>query len=84
MDDETVHPLLVAGWRARPRPVATTPRPGARLRTVTWRGVATAALLYDALPVVDVFRGIDDGVLLGVMDLRGLDAPFFFVLEKAA
>jgi hypothetical protein len=114
--DDTVHPLLFADRRGRPRPLApgvvpvavlrrwprvahleavrrlgravrplvTTSRPGARLRTVTSRGVATAALLYDALPVVDVFRRVDDGAVLGLMDLRGLEQPFFFVLERDA
>jgi hypothetical protein len=116
VDDDTVHPLLFADRRGRPRPLAqgvvpvavlrrwprvahleavrrlgravrplvTTSRPGARLRTVTSRGVATAALLYDALPVVDVFRRVDDGAVLGLMDLRGLEQPFFFVLERDA
>jgi GXWXG protein/Domain of unknown function (DUF4334) len=65
------------------RPLLTTSRPAARLRTVTHRGVATAALLYDTLPIVDVFRCVDDGTLLGLMDMRGLDAPFAFVLERA-
>ena len=48
------------------------------------RGVATAALLYDSLPIVDVFRRVDDAVVLGLMDMRGLDAPFAFVLRRAA
>jgi GXWXG protein/Domain of unknown function (DUF4334) len=65
------------------RPVLTTSRPAARMRVVTHRGVVTAALLYDALPIVDVFRRVDDDVVLGLMDMRGLDAPFFFVLDRA-
>jgi GXWXG protein/Domain of unknown function (DUF4334) len=64
------------------RPLLTTSRAAARVRVVTARGVATAAVLYDALPVVDVLRRIDDDVLLGLMDMRGLDAPFFFVLHR--
>lgn len=64
------------------RPVLRTRRPAARLRTVEHRGVATAALVYDALPVVDVFRRVGPDVLLGAMDMRGLAAPFLFVLTR--
>ena len=64
------------------RPLARTRRPGARLRTVTHRGVASAALVYDALPIVDVFRRVSQDVLLGLMDARGLDAPFAFLLTR--
>ncbi|SDD55159.1 protein of unknown function [Geodermatophilus telluris] len=65
------------------RPLLTTRRPAARLRTVEHRGVPTAALVYDRLPVVDVFRQVAPDVLLGLMDARGLDVPFAFVLERA-
>ena len=43
----------------------------------------TAALIYDRLPVVDVLRRVAAGTVLGLMDLRGLDEPFFFVLDRA-
>ncbi len=43
------------------------------------RGVVTAAMLYDALLIVDVFRRISADTVLGVMDMRGLTGPFFFV-----
>ena len=64
------------------RPLLTTSRPAARVRVVMHRGVPTAALLYDALPIVDVLRRMDDDVLLGLMDMRGLDHPFAFLLRK--
>jgi hypothetical protein len=63
-------------------PLLTTSRPAARVRVVTHRGVATAALLYDALPIVDVFRQTDHDTVLGLMDMRGLDAPFAFLLSR--
>jgi hypothetical protein len=44
--------------------------------------VATAALLYDRLPIVDVFRSVTPDLLLGLMDLRGLPEPFAFLLER--
>jgi hypothetical protein len=73
-------PLRTAFGRVRP--VLYTNQPKARLRRVEHRGVTTAAMIYDALPIIDVFRKVDDDVLLGAMDMRGLPSPFFFVLER--
>ncbi|KLN33105.1 hypothetical protein FB00_19380 [Cellulosimicrobium funkei] len=64
-------------------PLARTRRPRARLRTVVHRGAATAAMTYDALPVEDVFRAVDGDTLLGLMEARGMERPFFFVLRRA-
>jgi hypothetical protein len=64
------------------RPLLYTNQPKARLRTVHHRGVDTAAMVYDALPIIDVFRQVSPDVLLGAMDMRGLAAPFFFVLSR--
>jgi hypothetical protein len=51
------------------RPLARIRRPAARLRTVTHRGAASAAMVYD-------------DVVLGLMDIRGLDAVFPFLLRR--
>ena len=64
------------------RPLVTTSKPRARLRSVGHRGVQTAAMVYDALPIIDVFRRVSDDVRLGLMDLRGLPDPFFFLLTR--
>jgi Domain of unknown function (DUF4334)/GXWXG protein len=64
------------------RPLLYTNRPTARLRTIEHRGVRTAAMIYDALPIIDVFRRVGDDVLLGAMDMRGLPEPFFFLLHR--
>jgi hypothetical protein len=66
------------------RPLRRARRPGARVRTVTFRGVAGAAVVYDALPVIDVLRAAGPDTLLGVMDMRGVPRPFFFVLTREA
>ena len=66
----------------RLRPLLYTNKPKARLRTIEHRGVSTAAIVYDALPVIDVFRRIGPDVVVGAMDMRGLPAPFFFLLER--
>jgi len=54
----------------------------ARLRRVEYRGVVSTAMIYDDLPIIDTFRKLDDDVLLGAMDLRGVEAPYFFLLER--
>ena len=76
-------PVARAVFRAV-RPLLTTRKPAARLRTVEHRGVATAAVIYDALPVIDVLRRVSADTVLGVMDLRGLPDPFFFLLRRDA
>jgi hypothetical protein len=64
------------------RPLLHTNEPKARLRTLEHRGVTTAAMVYDALPIIDVFRRVGPDVVLGAMDMRGLPEPFFYVLER--
>jgi hypothetical protein len=64
------------------RPLLRTSRPKARLRQVEHRGVVSAAMIYDDLPIIDHFRTVDADTLLGLMDLRGMDQPFFFVLRR--
>lgn len=63
------------------KPALRTKKHRARLRAVEHRGVVTAAMVYDHLPIIDVFRRVDDRTLLGVMDLRGA-TPYFFILEQ--
>ncbi|WP_435735972.1 DUF4334 domain-containing protein [Cellulosimicrobium sp. PMB13] len=65
-------------------PLVRTRRPRARVRRVEHRGVVTATMVYDALPVHDVLRAVDHDTLVGLMDARGMARPFFFVLRRAA
>ncbi|HET9254040.1 MAG TPA: DUF4334 domain-containing protein [Pseudonocardiaceae bacterium] len=64
------------------KPVLRTTRPRARLRDLEYRDKTSAALIYDHVPVIDVFRRVDERTLLGVMDQRGLEQPYFFVLQR--
>lgn len=59
-----------------------TEQPRARLRMIEYRGKVSAAMQYDNLPINDIFRRIDDKTVLGVMDLKGMRQPFFFLLER--
>lgn len=62
--------------------IAGTTQPKARLRMTEFRGVASAAMIYDALPIIDAFRAVDEDTIVGAMDLRGHEAPFMFVLRR--
>ena len=64
-------------------PVLATDRPGARLRSMEHRGLISAAMIYDAQPIIDNFRRVDEERLLGLMDLRLTPEPFFFLLTRA-
>ncbi len=63
-------------------PLLQTRRSRARLRMIEYRGKTTAAMLYDDLPINDVFRKLDDDNVLGIMDLKGMERPFFFRLVR--
>ena len=54
----------------------------ATLRAVTFRGKRSAAMVYDGKPIVDHFRWIDDDRVLGLMEMRGMERPFFFLLTR--
>ncbi len=64
------------------RSLLVTRQPRARLRMTAYRGVVTATMCYDALPIHDAFRRVDATTLLGAMDLRGSAHPFLFVLTR--
>lgn len=64
------------------RPLLETRVPRARLRELEFRGKPSAAMIYDHLPIIDIFRRVDADTLLGVMDLRGMSDPYFFVLYR--
>ncbi|MGJ0508878.1 MAG: DUF4334 domain-containing protein [Methylocystis sp.] len=59
-----------------------TNKPKARLRMTEFRGVLTTTMIYDTLPINDIFRMVDQDTLVGVMDLRGANEPFMFVLRR--
>jgi len=89
---DQVHPLLfkVAGeiFPVEPQkvmPLDVTRRAvkhRARLRPVEHRGVVSAAIIYDGQPIIDHFRSIAQDTLLGLMDARGMEQPYFFVLIR--
>ena len=64
------------------KPILRARKHRARLCEVRYRGVVTAAMVYDHLPIIDVFRRVDDRTVLGVMDLRRIPQPYFFILQR--
>lgn len=63
-------------------PLLKTEQSQARLRMMEHRGKVSATMIYDHLPIHDVFRKVDDNTLLGLMDYKESTEPFFFVLER--
>ena len=62
-------------------PLLATRKPRARLRMIDDRGCLTAAMIYDQLPIIDVFRRVDGDTVMGRMDEPG-QPPAFFVLAR--
>jgi hypothetical protein len=54
----------------------------ASLKAVPFHGVTSAAMAYDAQPIVDHFRKIDDVRVMGAMVIDGDDRVYFFQLER--
>jgi len=56
----------------------------ARLRQVEYRGKVSAAMVYDRVAIIDIFRKLDDDSVFGVMDVKGdiNNLGYFFVLER--
>jgi hypothetical protein len=71
---------MAAAGRGLLKAFATT-KHRARLRHVEHRGIVTAAMIYDHLPIIDIFKRVDDTTLLGWMDVRRQKQPYFFTLR---
>jgi hypothetical protein len=63
-------------------PMIETKDHKARMRMTEFRGKVSATMMYDGLPINDVFRKVDENTLFGLMDLKGMDQPFFFILYR--
>ena len=59
-----------------------TEKSQARIRMMEYRQKVSATMIYDNLPINDIFRKIDDNTVLGLMDFKGVPQPFFFVLKR--
>lgn len=61
-----------------------TYRPKARLREIKYRGKITAAMIYDELAIIDIFKKIDNDTIIGVMDIKGRYGTkgYFFIMNR--
>lgn len=77
-ENEFVKPLFLSlKW------ILATDESKARIRMMEHRGKVSATMIYDDLPINDIFRKVDENTLLGLMDLKGIKQPFFFVLKRS-
>lgn len=63
-------------------PLVSTSKSRARLRMTEYREKTSATMIYDQLPINDVFRKLDGDTVLGVMDNKIVKEPFFFKLTR--
>jgi len=63
-------------------PFISTRKPKARMRMLEFRGTLSAAMCYDRKPINDCFRKITDDCVIGWMDFKGMDQPYFFKLNR--
>ena len=63
-------------------PLFSTSKSRARLRMTEYRGKNSATMIYDQLPIHDVFRKLDEDTVLSVMDNKLVRDPFFFKLTR--
>ena len=59
----------------------------ASLWEVGFRGEVTATMVYDAMPVLDHFKAVDDTTVMGIMNGKlqpvfGTADPYYFWLER--
>ena len=47
-----------------------------------YRGKVSATMIYDQMPVYDIFRKLDDNTVFAVMDNKTIKDPFFFKLNR--
>ncbi|WP_413467319.1 DUF4334 domain-containing protein [Pleurocapsa sp. FMAR1] len=55
----------------------------ARVRMMEHRGKVSATMIYDYLPINDIFRKVNENTVLGLMDFKAMQQPFFFVLDRS-
>jgi hypothetical protein len=72
---------LRAAFRAS-WPLLRARRPGARIEMRPFRGRTGAAMVYLRQPITDHFRRAGPDRLLGCMERRGMERPFFFLLFR--
>jgi hypothetical protein len=63
-------------------PILEARSPGASLAPRDFRGRRSAALVYKRQSITDHLRSLDANRVIGLMDRKGMDNPFFFLLTR--
>jgi hypothetical protein len=53
-----------------------------QVREIKFRGVVSAAMVYDDKPVIDYFRYVDENTVAGVMDAKSRPLVYHFYLTR--
>lgn len=75
-----VEPLLVLDAEGKVQ--TFTKLGGAQMREIKYKGVSSAALIYDSQPIMDYFRKVNDDVVIGLGDIKGKPTDFVFHLTR--
>lgn len=57
------------------------PMTSAILRMVNFRNKISTSMIYNYLPMLDHFRKVNDGMIMGIMEVKGRESVYFY-LEK--
>ncbi|KAJ7160041.1 hypothetical protein C8R46DRAFT_1038374 [Mycena filopes] len=78
--EHDVDPIMVRGENGSR--TFLEPYGHAQLREVKFRGVISAAMIYDIKPIIDYFRYVDDDTVAGMMDAKEAPAGYHFHLKR--
>jgi GXWXG protein/Domain of unknown function (DUF4334) len=75
--NEAIKPIYIALNK-----MLKTEKSKARVRMMEYRSKVSATMIYDYLPINDVFRRVDEQRVFGLMDFKEMPQPFFFILTR--
>ncbi|MFH1188117.1 MAG: DUF4334 domain-containing protein, partial [bacterium] len=52
------------------------------LRKIEFKGKLSTSMIYNYFPIIDNFRKVDDNIVMGVMDIKGKVAMFFYLKRE--
>ncbi|KAJ7274235.1 hypothetical protein C8J57DRAFT_1178391 [Mycena rebaudengoi] len=78
--EEDVDPIVVHGEGGERKTLEEYGH--ARVRQVHFRGVLSAAMVYDIRPIIDHFRFVNEDTVAGMMDAKGTPPGYHFYLTR--
>ncbi|KAH8649846.1 hypothetical protein BX600DRAFT_473688 [Xylariales sp. PMI_506] len=79
---DEVHPMIVYGEDGARKWASDFGE--ARLRDVQFRGTVSTAMVYDKLPIIDIFKRVNQDTVMGAMDSKLLkdEGTYYFYLTR--